>query len=224
MPIVTCMCVCIYMHMCICMRLCVHVRFCLSMYMCLVSEHSIFQSYGQLFVCFSCAVASLARLLQDTFSLCSTFISSCFYFPSVCTLTKHTALNWPSAKLVLVLLWAIDRQIWSMWFSLAAMLACTGQVALNAKNVWQNVWRLQLTAAHLGSFIPLSWKITTYKVSDRTTLILRSILYKDVVLGVYCGLGLDAGVCGGTDEGGGGGGRGMVVLANSCCYLEHNVL
>lgn len=42
------------------------------------------------------------------------------------------------------------------------------------------------------------------------------------MLGVYCGLGLDAGVCGGT--GGGGGGRGLVVLATSCCYLEHNVL
>lgn len=68
----------------------------------------------------------------------------------------------------------------------------------------------------------MSWKIMTYKVSDRTTLILRSILYKDAVLGVYCGLGLDAGVCGGTDVGGAGG-RGMVVLATSSCYLEHNV-
>lgn len=52
---------------------------------------------------------------------------------------------------------------------------------------------------------------------------LRNLVYKDIVLGVYCGLGLDAGVCGGT-EGGGEGGRGMVVLATSCCYLEHNVL
>lgn len=70
--------------------------------------------------------------------------------------------------------------------------------------------------------IPLSWKIKAYKLSDRTTLILRSLVYKDIVLGVYCGLGLDAGVCGGTE--GEGGGRGMVVLATSCCYLEHNVL
>lgn len=51
------------------------------------------------------------------------------------------------------------------------------------------------------------------------------MLYKDVAIGVSCGLGLDAGVCGGTDEGGGGGeGRGTAVLASSCCYLEHNVL
>lgn len=50
-------------------------------------------------------------------------------------------------------------------------------------------------------------------------------MYRDVVLGVYCGLGLEAGVCVGTGGGeGGGGGRGMVVLATSCCYLEHNVL
>ncbi len=69
----------------------------------------------------------------------------------------------------------------------------------------------------------MSWKITAYKVSDRTALMLRNLVYKDIVLGVYCGLGLDAGVCGGT-EGGGEGGRGMVVLATSCCYLEHNVL
>lgn len=73
-------------------------------------------------------------------------------------------------------------------------------------------------------YISLSWQIKAYKVSDRTTLKLRSRVYKkNVVLGVYCGLGLDAGVCGGT-EGGGEGGRGMVVLATSCCYLEHNVL
>lgn len=122
-------CACMYTRMCVCRCLCVHVGFCISVHMCFVSEHSILQSHGQLFVCFSHAVASLARLLQDTFSLCSTFISSCFYFPSVCTLTKHTALNWPLARLELVLLRAIDRQIWLVWFALAAMLGCTGQVA-----------------------------------------------------------------------------------------------
>lgn len=52
---------------------------------------------------------------------------------------------------------------------------------------------------------------------------LRSIAYNDLVLGVYCGLGLDAGACGGT-EGGGEGRGGMVVLATSCCYLEYDAL
>lgn len=51
---------------------------------------------------------------------------------------------------------------------------------------------------------------------------LEALCTKNIALGVYCGLGLDGGVCGGTE--GGGGGRGMVVLATSCCYLEHNVL
>lgn len=56
-------------------------------------------------------------------------------------------------------------------------------------------------------------------------MLLRTRLHIGIVLGVYCGLGFDSGVCGGTEEeGGGGGGRGMVVLATSCCYLEHNVL
>lgn len=48
----------------------------------------------------------------------------------------------------------------------------------------------------------MSWKIKAYKVSDGTTLMLRSLAYKDLVLGVYCGLGLDAGACGGTEGGG----------------------
>lgn len=52
---------------------------------------------------------------------------------------------------------------------------------------------------------------------------LRSLTYKELVLGVYCGLRLVIGVCGGT-EGGGERGRGMVVLATSCCYLEHYAL
>lgn len=67
------------------------------------------------------------------------------------------------------------------------------------------------------------WKIKADMVSDGTNLVLRSLAHKDLVLGVYCGLGLDAGVCGGTERGREGG-RGMVVLATSCCYLEHDAL
>lgn len=67
------------------------------------------------------------------------------------------------------------------------------------------------------------WKIKADTVSDRTNRVPRGLTHKDLVLGVYCGLGLDAGVCGGT-EGGREGGRGMVVLATSCCYLEHDAL
>lgn len=62
--------------------------------------------------------------------------------------------------------------------------------------------------------------ITAYEVSDIAALKLRKPPYKDPVLGVYCGLRLDAEVCGGIGEGG----RGMVVSATSCCYLMHNAL
>lgn len=67
LPYAAFMCVhvygCGYLHacvfLCVCVCICVHVCFRLSMH--LVSEHSILQSPGQLFVCFSHAVASLAR-------------------------------------------------------------------------------------------------------------------------------------------------------------------
>lgn len=49
--------------------------------------------------------------------------------------------------------------------------------------------------------------IMTYELSDIAALMLRKPPYKDPVLRVYCGLRLDAEVCGGIGEGG----RGMVV-------------
>lgn len=49
--------------------------------------------------------------------------------------------------------------------------------------------------------------ITAYELLDIATLMLRKTPYKDAVLGVYCGLRLDAEVCVGMGEGG----RGMVV-------------
>lgn len=46
-----------------------------------------------------------------------------------------------------------------------------------------------------------------HEVSDIAALMLRKPHYNDLVLGVYCGLRLDAEVCRGMGEGG----RGMVV-------------
>lgn len=53
----------------------------------------------------------------------------------------------------------------------------------------------------------MSRMLTAHEVSDIAALMLRKPPYKDPVLGVYCGLRLDAEVCGGIGEGG----RGMVV-------------
>lgn len=46
--------------------------------------------------------------------------------------------------------------------------------------------------------------IAAHNVSDIAALMVRKPPYKEPVLGVYCGLRLDAEVCGGIGEGGRG--------------------
>lgn len=67
--------------------------------------------------------------------------------------------------------------------------------------------RLKVNVTDLEGSTSASGMITAYEVSDAAAPTLRKPSSPDPVFGVYCGLRLDAKVCGGIGEGG----RGMAV-------------